>query len=95
MTTEIEERVQLAARLYDARSAARTIYGATYATRMTEWIALLRRAMAETQQPPLSACLVLCEQAPIDSTAPLFLMAAAVEIIEADECQERPVGGTA
>ena len=74
-------QIQMAAKFYEAREAARFILGDTYGTRIEQWTRLVRRVMDAKQKPAMSACLELM-QADDNPHAQLLLLAATVEVIE-------------
>jgi hypothetical protein len=77
-----EEQVDMSSRLYDARRAVRSLAGDAYPRLVQSWMRLVRMAMARENKLPLPAMLSLAKHVdePFDY---LWLMAAAVEVIEA------------
>lgn len=78
-----EETIGMVSKLYEARRALRVLLGDSYESAIEQWRSLVRRAMEQEKKPALSAMLVLSGLT-TDPMHYLFLMAASVDIIEAD-----------
>jgi hypothetical protein len=82
-----EKRIRLAAKLYDARDAARSIYGETFATKITEFQGFVRAGMTKWKCGELESAMKLVaglqRTHPFDSAGTqMLVLAACVEMIE-------------
>lgn len=76
-------RTQLAARIYDMRDAARTLLGANYTARMSDLGSMIRMNAADRlDKDVLLAAMDMCTTKNLQSLDLLFVMVAAVELIE-------------
>lgn len=76
-----EQTVKMAAKLYECRDAARSLFGDTYHQRMEDYIEVVKSAAHAMRCSELSAATTLANKAAGGVTAICFL-AAAVEIAE-------------
>lgn len=81
-----EQHTRIASDLYDARRTVRSLAGTSYPRLVAEWMRLLRMAMARESKPVLPACLSLTRHTD-EPFHHLWLMAAAVELIEAGDTE--------
>jgi len=89
--TRAEQKVQVAADLYEARRAARFLLRDSYEATLRPYRELIARVMADRQVPVLSAALMLGQEIPPADGIPLMcVMAAAVEMIESPEINHDP-----
>lgn len=75
--------VGMTAKLYEARRCARFIAGDNYTQTVEPYKALIARVAREEGKRPLSAMIALM-QATDEPIAQMFLLAAAVEVIESE-----------
>lgn len=84
-----EDVIRLTARLYECRDSARTLFGARYAEVLQPWKDIVRAAMKKYRCSALRAPLKIAQEAkaggqPLEGDAIFMLLAAAVEVTEAD-----------
>ena len=81
-----EKHIMIAARMYEARKSLRSILGDRYQKAIAMWVDSLRRGNSKNQ-PILEYVLPHIKKAQEDyqDSVVLFLLAAAVEIIESDK----------
>ncbi len=81
--TRAEQNVDMMARLYDCRSAARGILGGSYKKTLEPWRGLIGRVMAAKELSTLQAAIDIGKHIdPSDGMSLMLAMAAAVEMIE-------------
>lgn len=82
METVSEKHVRLAAKLYEMRDTARRLWGDKYDERVRSWSKPIRDAQAIMKiDNPLTAATEICKCID-DAYQKIFLMAAAVEMVE-------------
>jgi len=79
----VESQIRLAAKLYEMRDTAKRFLGDRYAGHMAD----LRKMIEQVQsvlhiEEPLAAATKLCTANSLDGVAVIYVMAAAVEMIE-------------
>lgn len=80
MTTK---QIQIAAKMYEARDTAKRLADPTvYRTRIIEFQGIIRQTMALDNTEILPAAMSLCQQVKADGFLTMWLVAAAVEMIE-------------
>jgi hypothetical protein len=82
MPASDERAIKLAARLYECRDAARTLFGADYQKRMAGHRDLVRAAMAHHGCDALKAATTLIKVSGLDGISAVIMLAAAVDISE-------------
>lgn len=79
-----EQNVRTASDLYEARRAAKSLLGSSYAETLKPYRDFIARVMKAEELPVLRAALKIGESIPPSDPIPLMcVMAAAVEMIEA------------
>ena len=78
-----EQQVRMAAQLYEARNAAKTILGAEYRPLMTVLADVLRTAAATEATSELAVAISMAKG--MTGTSAIFMLAAAVELTEPSE----------
>lgn len=83
MTTAPERVIDIAARLYECRRAARQVLGDQYKENIQKWMGLLREYSSTHNVSSLNAARILATEATGHGPwTTIYLMAAAVEIEE-------------
>lgn len=81
-----EQQIQIAAKLYEARRTLRRLFGDDYAESAGRWMDLLRQHAKRSGLDTIPAALDLIKNHLADNErSQLWLMAAAVEVIEPDD----------
>jgi hypothetical protein len=81
--TRAERDIEMTARLYDCRSAARGILGPSYVSTLRPWREFVGRVMEAKKLSTLQAVIDIGKHIdPCDGTALMLVMAAGVEMIE-------------
>lgn len=77
-----EQQVKMAARLYECRDAARTLFGARYEAEIAPRRQLIRDAMTHHKIEALPAARQLIDVAGLSGISIVTMMAAAVDVVE-------------
>jgi hypothetical protein len=79
-----EQNVRAVGQMYDCRRAAKFILGARYGETIDQWRLIISKQMRQSGDSVLQAALHLGEKSSpsADGTVLMFIMAAAVEMIE-------------
>jgi len=80
-----EKKVDIAHRLYQCRKTAKNLLGDQYTERIAEYQAVIRNWMPHHDNDVLKATLFLAEKITDHVYGTIFLMAAAVEMLEPSE----------
>jgi hypothetical protein len=86
-----EKRIDIAHRLYRCRKTAKNLLGEQYQAKMAEYKVLIREWMPRFNNEVLEAVLAMAECIKEHVFGTIFLMAAAVEMIENED--KRPSEG--
>jgi hypothetical protein len=86
-----EQKVRMAARLYEMRDTARQLLGDKYADKMAELGSALRHAADLTQREPLSVAIEAARDA--DGLVQCYVLAAAVELAEPSNTRDQRIHG--
>ena len=79
----IEEKIKMAAKLYEARDGAKAILGEQYAARMLPYQMAIKEIMEGKQCDAIQAAIALCKG--LRPLEVLYTIAAAVELVEPSE----------
>lgn len=77
-----QKQVQMAAKLYEMRDAAKRLLGDVYKQRMAETGRLLTEAAERNKVEPLAVAVRLCKSPNLSGIDRVMVMAAAVELAE-------------
>ena len=77
-----EQQVRIAAQLYDVRDTVRRFLGPEYAERMRGYETVIRAVAEQRGIALLAAAQVIVQEADLESFAAVFVLAAAVELVE-------------
>jgi len=77
-----EQQVRIAAQLYSVRDAVRRSLGTKYAEKMRSYETVIRAVASQREIDELAAATAIVKEAKLDGFAALFVLAAAVELVE-------------
>lgn len=80
-----EQHIRLCARLYEMRDAARRLLGARYHERMAEYRVPIEQVQSQLECDPLTAATKFCVGSEARGIDVIYLMTAALEMIEPSE----------
>lgn len=78
----MERQIQMAAKLYECRDAARTLLGPRFPAVMAEYGALVRELAAADKAELMPTAIKICKGADVDAHTQILVFAAAVELME-------------